>query len=103
MQIIFLTGTKCKKFGPAQNILRPVKGQGINLFFFPIDGAVSFRLHIYNTLWSEYKALRISADLCNTFRFVELNHKKSHYDARWNVKKCLKYATNSKLGRKLCI
>ena len=42
MQIIFLSGTKClwppqylniflvwhKKFGPAQNILRPVKGQG---------------------------------------------------------------------------
>ena len=44
MQIIFLSGTKCfwlpqyvnkflvwhKKFGPAQNILGPVKGQGIN-------------------------------------------------------------------------
>ena len=44
MQIIFLSGTKClwlaqyvneflvrhKKFGPAQNILWPVKGQGIN-------------------------------------------------------------------------
>ena len=44
MQIIFLSGTKClwlaqyvnkslvrhKKFGPAQNILRPVKGQGIS-------------------------------------------------------------------------
>ena len=43
MQIIFLSGTKClrlpqyvnkflawhKKFGPAQNILGPVKGQGI--------------------------------------------------------------------------
>ena len=43
MQIIFLSGTKClclaqyvnkflvrhKKFGPAQNILQPVKGQGI--------------------------------------------------------------------------
>ena len=47
MQIIFLAGTKClwlaqyvnkfllwhKKFGPAQNILRPVKGQGINLIY----------------------------------------------------------------------
>ena len=45
MQIIFLSGTKClwlpqyvnkflvwhKKFGPAQNILGPVKGQGISL------------------------------------------------------------------------
>ena len=45
MQIIFLSGTKClwlpqyvnkflvwhKKFGPAQNILGPVKGQGIRL------------------------------------------------------------------------
>ena len=44
MQIIFLSGTKClwlpqyinkflvwhKKFGPAQNILGPVKGQGIS-------------------------------------------------------------------------
>ena len=54
MQIIFLSGTKClwlaqyvnnslvwhKKFGPAQNILRPLKGQGINslnsvLWFLP--------------------------------------------------------------------
>ena len=26
---MFVTGTICKKFGPAQNILRPVKGQGI--------------------------------------------------------------------------
>ena len=48
MQIIFLSGTKClwlpqyvyqflvwhKKFGLAQNILGPVKGQGINLLFF---------------------------------------------------------------------
>ena len=46
MQIIFLSGTKClwlpqyvnrflvwhKKFGPAQNILGPVKGQGISFF-----------------------------------------------------------------------
>ena len=46
MQIIFLSGTKClwlvqyvnkflvwyKKFGPAQNILGPVKGQGISEF-----------------------------------------------------------------------
>ena len=45
MQIIFLSGTKClwlpqyvnkflvwhKKFGPAQNILGPVKGQGIRI------------------------------------------------------------------------
>ena len=45
MQIIFLSGTKClwlpqyvnqffvwhKEFGPAQNILGPVKGQGINV------------------------------------------------------------------------
>ena len=45
MQIIFLSGTKClrlpqyvnkflvwhKKFGPAQNILGPVKGQGISI------------------------------------------------------------------------
>ena len=45
MQIIFLSGTKClslalnavkflgwlKKFGLAQNILRPVKGQGIKV------------------------------------------------------------------------
>ena len=45
MQIIFLSGTKClwltqyvnkflvwhKKFGPSKNILRPVKGQGINI------------------------------------------------------------------------
>jgi hypothetical protein len=45
MQIIFLSGTKCllvpqyvnrvliwhKKFGPAQKILGPVKGQGINV------------------------------------------------------------------------
>ena len=45
MQIIFLSGTKClwlaqyvnkflvrhKKFGPAQNILRPVKGQDISV------------------------------------------------------------------------
>ena len=44
MQIIFLSGTKClrqpqyankflvrhKKFGPSQNILGPVKGQGIS-------------------------------------------------------------------------
>ena len=46
LQIIFLSGTKClrlpqyvnkflvwhKKFGPAQNILGPVKGQGIRWF-----------------------------------------------------------------------
>ena len=46
MQIIFLSGTKClelaqyvnkflgwlKTFGPAQNILGPVKGQGISEF-----------------------------------------------------------------------
>ena len=45
MQIIFLSGTNClwlpqyvnkflvyhKKFGPAQNILGPVKGQGISV------------------------------------------------------------------------
>ena len=49
MQIIFLSGTKClwlaqyvnkflvrhKKFGLAQNILRPVKGQGISKPFSP--------------------------------------------------------------------
>ena len=29
-QKMFVTGTICKKFGPAQNILGPVKGQGIN-------------------------------------------------------------------------
>ena len=47
IQIIFLPGTKClwlpyvnkflvwhKKFGPAQNILGPVKGQGICCFLF---------------------------------------------------------------------
>ena len=48
MQIIYLSGTKClwlaqyvnnflvrhKKFGPAQNILRPVKGQGMNAVKF---------------------------------------------------------------------
>ena len=48
MHIIFLSGTKFlwqpqyvnkflvrhKKFGPAQNILEPVKGQGINLQIF---------------------------------------------------------------------
>ena len=48
MQIIFLSGTKClwlpqyvnkflvgyKKFRPAQNILGPVKGQGISLISF---------------------------------------------------------------------
>ena len=47
MQIIFLSGTKClwlpqyvntflvwhKKFGPSQNILGPVKGQGKNLLY----------------------------------------------------------------------
>jgi hypothetical protein len=47
MQIIFLSGTKClwlpqyvnkflvwhEIFGPAQNILGPVKGQGITLLF----------------------------------------------------------------------
>ena len=47
MQIIFLSGTKClwlpqyvnkflvwhKKFGPALNILEPVKGQGINTYY----------------------------------------------------------------------
>ena len=47
MQIIFLSGTKClrlpqyvnkflvwhKKFGPAKNFLRPVKGQGIRVLF----------------------------------------------------------------------
>ena len=46
MQIIFLYGTKClwllqyvnkflvwhKKFGPAQNILGPVKGQGMSKY-----------------------------------------------------------------------
>mgnify|MGYP007023177669 CR=1 FL=1 len=46
MQIIFLSGKKClwlaqyvnkflvrhKKFGQAQNILRPVKGQGMSLW-----------------------------------------------------------------------
>ena len=39
MQIIFLSGTnvnkflgRLKKFGPAQNILGPVKGQGIKEF-----------------------------------------------------------------------
>ena len=40
MQIIFFSGTKClrlaqyvkKIFGPTQNILRPVKGQGISAF-----------------------------------------------------------------------
>ena len=51
MQIIFLSDTKClwlpqyvnrflvwhKKFGPAQHILGPVKGQGIrNIFYVPI-------------------------------------------------------------------
>ena len=48
MQIIFLSGTKClslpqyvnkflvwhKKIGPAQNILGPVKGQGISYILF---------------------------------------------------------------------
>ena len=52
MQIIFLYGTKClwlaqyvnkflgwlKKFGPAQKILEPVKGQGIRLFLANLGG-----------------------------------------------------------------
>ena len=69
MQIIFLSGTKClllpqyvnkflawhKKFGPAQNILGPVKGQGnsvrclgnsrlIEAWYFVLLGLFSFKM-----------------------------------------------------------
>jgi hypothetical protein len=51
MQIIFLSGTKClwlsqyvnkffvwqNKFGPAKNILEPVKGQGISSHCLDLD------------------------------------------------------------------
>ena len=56
MQLIFLSGTEClwllqnvniilvwhKKFGPAQNILGPVKGQGISM-------------KIENVIWLKYR------------------------------------------------
>ena len=55
MQIIFLSDTKYlgvaqyvntflvrhKKIGPAQNILRPVKGQGLSVQMFSLDFSMS--------------------------------------------------------------
>ena len=67
MQIIFLSGTKClwlpqnvnkflvwhKKFGRAQNILGPVKGQGINtlVFIFLIWTILDAGAEILQKVW----------------------------------------------------
>ena len=79
MQFIFLSGTKClslalnalkflgwlKKFWPAQNILGPVKGQGINDISFKIStGLLSMKgkdknetIYFQMIIWADYFVL----------------------------------------------
>ena len=63
MQIIFLSGTKClwlpqyvnkflvwhKQFGPAQNILGPVKGQGMKELSHSLENVWIWRTKTYRT------------------------------------------------------
>ena len=71
MQIIFWSGTKClwlaqyvkkilvwhKKFGPAQNIFGPVKGQGISFFFAELFLKTTTFQFRYKNFWTTYDAL----------------------------------------------
>ena len=74
MQIIFWSGTKClwlaqyvnkflvwqKKIGPAQNILVPVKGQGINLRrYFPFGPTANKRCQISVKTYSNFLLRRV--------------------------------------------
>ena len=93
MQIIFLSGTKClrlpqyvnkflvwhKKFGPAQNILGPVKGQGIRqcdekklelLNFLVLTHYILFFLHVWRMIY-------------NSISIIDQSQKYWHFSVRY--------------------
>ena len=85
MQIIFLSGTKFlrlpkyvnkflvwhKKFGPAQNILGPVEGQGIKSLFYPKAKKLVMCLlchHVYLILMWRLECLMSTSEMITSVK-----------------------------------
>ena len=110
MQIIFLSGTKCfwmtqnvnktlvchKRFGPAQNILGPVKGQGKRKIFF---------FNIYSTDWSSLVKHVVMIPLqCRALPFIKGISMGFQYRGTLNIPAHVEYSLNqSPYLREVCL